>query len=75
MGNPQPINNMALGRHFQKTEGGHKRGHSQMNHWEPTEIIKAKTRRLRRIQGKRVVEQAAMDGRADSDMNHDTVTR
>ena len=77
---------MSLGRHLQKTEGGHNRGHSNVCHWEPTEIIKAKTRRLRRIQGKQVERDflktmegfwdwAAMDGRADSDMNHDMVTR
>lgn len=32
-----------------KTEGGHKRGHSQMEHYDSTEIVKRTTRKARRI--------------------------
>ena len=31
-----------------KTEGGHKRGHSQMEHYAPTEEVKRTTRKARR---------------------------
>ena len=35
---------------FKKTEGGQggKRGHSNMTHWEGTEIVKEKSKRARR---------------------------
>jgi hypothetical protein len=31
-----------------KTEGGHKRGHSNMTHWDHTEEIKRQTKKARR---------------------------
>jgi len=31
-----------------KTEGGHKKGHSNMAHWTHTEEIKADTKKVRR---------------------------
>lgn len=45
---------MALGKHY-KIEGGKKKGHSNMNHWEGTEIIKERTKRLRRINDKKII--------------------
>ena len=45
---------MGLLKH--KTEGGSggKRGHSNMNHWVPTEEIKIATRRRRRLEAKKI---------------------
>jgi hypothetical protein len=37
---------------IRRTEGGHKRGHSNTDHWELTEIIKAETKRKRRRQAR-----------------------
>jgi hypothetical protein len=33
---------------FEKTEGGHSRGHSNMNHWGHTQEIKKAARKTRR---------------------------
>jgi hypothetical protein len=39
-----------------KVEGGcgGKKGHSNMSHWDGTEIIKAETKKLRRALGKKL---------------------
>jgi hypothetical protein len=37
-----------------KTEGGHKRGHSNMTHYEPTSEVKANARTRRRQEDQRV---------------------
>ena len=42
---------------IRRTEGGHKRGHSNVSHCEYTEIIKAETKRQRRKQDKEVVKE------------------
>ena len=46
---------MAIAR--MKTEGGQGglRGHSNMNHWDQTEDIKAASRKLRRLQAKQTI--------------------
>ena len=48
---------------FKKTEGGQggKKGHSNMAHWEYTEIIKAQCRKIRRAVGKRVIKESLRD--------------
>ena len=38
-----------------KTEGGHKRGHSNMEHWAYTEEIKDATRKRRRAESKKII--------------------
>ena len=38
-----------------KTEGGHKRGHSNMTHWAYTNEIKESTRKRRRIESKNII--------------------
>lgn len=40
-----------------RTEGGHARGHSNMSHYEHTEIIKAETDRMRRRQDRVEVDE------------------
>lgn len=47
---------MALGKY--KIEGGKKRGHSQMCHYDYTETIKRKTKKLRRQQSKKIEREA-----------------
>lgn len=51
---------MSIRRKY-KTEGGHKRGHSNMCHWEYTEIIKAQTRKIRRARSKEVIAEQLRD--------------
>ena len=48
-----------------KTEGGSggKRGHSNMDHWVTTEEIKTASRKLRRLEGKRIVAKELADVR------------
>lgn len=41
---------------IKKTEGGHKRGHSNMSHWMPTEDLKWETKKIRRLNGKKEIE-------------------
>jgi len=48
----------AVSRKWRKTEGGHKRGHSNMTHWEHTEAIKSATKIERRRQDKEVVNES-----------------
>ena len=50
---------MALGKY--KIEGGKKRGHSNVNHWEETETIKKRTKKLRRKQDKKIEREARKD--------------
>lgn len=49
-----------MSRGTYKIEGGQggKRGHSNMSHWDKTEIIKADTKILRRNHGKNVCRNA-----------------
>lgn len=37
-----------------KTEGGHKRGHSNMAHWDTSRELKKMSRKARRKAGKRL---------------------
>lgn len=43
-----------------KTEGGSGggRGHSNMNHWANTEMVKTAAKKARRIQGKTIIREA-----------------
>ena len=53
---------MSIGRNYNKTEGGHRKGHSNVNHWEHTEDIKEKTKKARRIISKKIIkEQITLD--------------
>lgn len=38
-----------------KSEGGHKRGHSNMAHWAPTMFIKLASRKARRFNDKATI--------------------
>jgi hypothetical protein len=40
-----------------KTEGGHKRGHSNMTHWDYTEQIKKVAKKIRRARSKEVIHE------------------
>lgn len=50
------VNAMSFGR-IKKIEGGSggKRGHSNMTHWEFTEVIKHQAKKKRRIQSKKII--------------------
>ena len=50
-----------MSRKNMKTEGGHKRGHSNVTHWEPTEWLKAESKRIRRRQGKAQIRKEVND--------------
>lgn len=51
-------------RRTYKTEGGHKRGHSNMCHYEHTEIIKAEAKKIRRANGRaEILDQLEDDDR------------
>jgi len=41
---------------YSKTEGGHKRGHSNCVHWDGTEEIKIRSKRKRRQQSKKLTK-------------------
>lgn len=49
---------MSLGTH--KLEGGHKRGHSNMTHWERTEELKRRTKKLQRLSAKHVIRESLL---------------
>ena len=40
---------------YYKTEGGHKRGHSNLVHWDRTEEIKRRTKKKRRANDKKLL--------------------
>lgn len=42
-----------------KTEGGNKRGHSQMDHWDSTADVKREARKARRRQDKAACREEA----------------
>lgn len=42
------------GKRIEGGSGG-KKGHSNMSHWDPTEWVKARTRRLRRAINKKII--------------------
>lgn len=42
---------------IKRTEGGHKKGHSNVCHYEYTEIIKAEQKKRRRHQNKVVIKE------------------
>ena len=44
-----------------KTEGGHKRGHSNMTHWAYTDEIKTATRKRRRSESKEIIREEMKD--------------
>ena len=44
-----------------KTEGGHKRGHSNMEHWAYTEEIKYTTRKRRRSESKKIIRDEVIE--------------
>lgn len=52
---------MAKGKKIEGGQGG-KRGHSNMCHWSPTEVIKAESKRLRRQETKTIIAKALRDG-------------
>lgn len=41
---------------IKKTEGGHKKGHSNVCHWTITEDIKRETKKLRRLNDKKEIK-------------------
>jgi len=45
-----------MGRIIEAGQGG-KKGHSNMSHWECTEVIKKETKKLRRKCAKKIIEQ------------------
>jgi len=47
---------------IQRTEGGHKRGHSNVCHWEYTEIIKREGKKKRRQQDHHAIEEQTEGG-------------
>lgn len=52
---------MATGKYYSlKTEGGQggRLGHSNMAHWDGTEIIKEKSKKARRLQDKSIAQKA-----------------
>ena len=60
-----------MSRKYRKTEGGHTRGHSMMNHWMPSAEVKAGTRTERRRQDK----ESAAEGLAGPESNTAEVVR
>ena len=47
-----------MSRNKEKTEGGQggKKGHSNMTHWDQTEVIKKRSKRVRRQNDKKIVK-------------------
>lgn len=43
---------------YNKTEGGHKSGHSNQVHWEFTEEIKQRSKKKRRYQNKQIIRKS-----------------
>lgn len=58
----QNLVNMSLGRKKEKTEGGQggKRGHSNMTHWDKTELIKVRSNKLRRRNARQIEREARL---------------
>lgn len=53
---------LSMGNLKNKTEGGHRRGHSNMDHWVRTDEIKEATRKRRRAETKKIVRQETAEG-------------
>lgn len=47
-----------MGKTYRDRGQGGKKGHSNMSHWEPTEIIKSKAKRSRRQQANRDIKES-----------------
>lgn len=51
------LHGLMMGNLKHKTEGGHKRGHSNMDHWVYTDEIKTATRKRRRAEAKEIIRE------------------
>lgn len=42
---------------MKKSEGGHAKGHSNMAHWDPTAVVKAESKKIRRQNDRLSIEE------------------